>query len=166
MVFIKDCAEVDESRSTSNIGPTPTSISQSDIDTDLEDCCRKKRKVNNKELEAVKLELYISCIEVLKPQDTGKTVSNLSLVSNEEQMFGQTIAETFSRFNDRQKPIAKKRISDVPFAVEMGMYNNSNIQMLPTNVFPQQLPDYSNFSLMRGQCQYEQSNNTQAYHSL
>ena len=54
-------------------------------------------------------------------------------------MFGQIIAETLSRFND-------KRISAVLFEVEMGTYSHNNIQMLPTNVFPQHVPDYYNFN--------------------
>ena len=88
---------------------------------------REKGKAR-KELESMRVELYRNAIQAIK--DSGNH-QELPLQFTEEQAFGRTVSETLSRFSARQKAIARKRISDVLFEVEMGIEN-----MQPNAMFP------------------------------
>ena len=89
---------------------------------------KREKAKSCKELDAMRMELYKNAIEALKEPGNGKL--------SEEAAFGRTVSETLSRFNPRQRAIARKRISDVLFEVEMGVENlQPNSNMLPTG-FP------------------------------
>jgi hypothetical protein len=45
----------------------------------------------------------------------------------EDETFGKTVADTLSRFTGLQKVIAKKKINDVLFELEVGPLNNESI---------------------------------------
>ena len=89
---------------------------------------REKGKAR-KELESMPVELYRNAIESRK--DSGN-YQELPLQFTEEQAFGRSVAETLSRFIAREKAIARKRISDVLFEVEMGIENMQLNAMFPS----------------------------------
>lgn len=65
------------------------------------------------------MEFYKSAIEALKcTQDTP------AVEHTEEESFGKMVAKTLSRFNARQKAIARKKINDVLFEVDIGEMEN------------------------------------------
>lgn len=73
----------------------------------------------------MKAELYKSCIKVLKLNSNEKL--------KEDDTFGKTVADTLSRFTDLQKAIAKKKINDVLFELEVGALNNHE-SITPPNI--------------------------------
>ena len=87
---------------------------------------REKAKVQ-KEVQAARVEFYQSAIEALKCR------TNTSIVElTEEESFGKMVAQTLTRFNARQRAIARKRINDALYEVEIGdIENNPAHTMFP-----------------------------------
>ena len=100
MSCVLRCSEVDNSQSTWNDNapgeaPLPSA---------------RKIKINETS-DVVNVELYKSCIEALKPHPDKKLT--------EDEAFGKTVADTLTRFTGLQKAIAKKKINDVLFELEV-----------------------------------------------
>lgn len=115
MSFILSHNEVDDSRSTwaepeLEVLPTPPG---------------RKRRASRELQEDMKVELYKSCIEALKPSNNVEKGDKNNCLLTEEETFGKTVADTLARFAAPQKAIAKKRISDVLFELEMGAFNDN-----------------------------------------
>ena len=113
MSFVLRCSEVDNSQSTWNEhapgeAPLPSA---------------RKRK-SNEAFEVMKAELYKSCIEALQTSSDEKLT--------EDETFGNTVADTLSHYTGLQKAIAKKKINDVLFELEIGAFNNESINT-PSN---------------------------------
>ena len=87
---------------------------------------REKAKAQ-KEVQAARVDFYQSAIEALKCRP------NTSIAEiTEEESFGKMVAQTLSRFNARQRAIARKRINDVLYEVEIGdIENNPAHSMFP-----------------------------------
>ena len=125
------CNEVDNSQSTWNedelaVAPVPPI---------------RKRK-SSEANEDMKAELYKTCIEALKPSQEGKLT--------EDETFGKTVADILSRFTGLQKVVAKKKINDVLFELEMGAFNNdgissSNAMTSPAVQYIVSTPNFSQF---------------------
>ena len=64
------------------------------------------------------MEIYKNALEALK-----SPVEITDVPATEDQAFGKMDSETLARFSTRQRAVARKRISDVLFEVEMGMEN-------------------------------------------
>ena len=76
-------------------------------------------------MEKAKIEMYHAAIVALiQPCQTFPTNET---GQDELQAFGKSVAETLRRFHPRQRAIAKKRISDVLFDVDM------ETEMIPNN---------------------------------
>ena len=87
---------------------------------------REKAKVQ-KEVQAARVDFYQSAIEALKCRP-----NTLSAEITEEESFGKMVAQTLFRFNARQRAIARKRINNVLYEVEIGdIENNPAHSMLP-----------------------------------
>ena len=119
MAFISSITNVDISKSTCPIVPqdTQSGSGQSGL----------KRRSHSRDDDATdtkKAEFYQTCIEVLKPNNEGST--------SEEATFGKVVADTFARFADTERPIAKKKINDIVFELEMGLYKNYMYQSMQT----------------------------------
>ena len=64
------------------------------------------------------MEIYKNALEALK-----SPVEITDVPAAEDQAFGMMDSEALARFSTRQRAVARKRISDVLFEVEMGMEN-------------------------------------------
>ncbi len=71
-------------------------------------------KFSLNEMKHMKAELYKSCIEALKTSPDEKLT--------EDETFGKTVADTLSHYTGLQKAIAKKKINDVLFELEIGAF--------------------------------------------
>ena len=76
---------------------------------------REKAKAQ-KEVQAARVDFYQSAIEALKCRPN-TSIAELT----EEESFGKMVAQTLSRFNARQRAIARKRINEV----EIGYIENN-----------------------------------------
>lgn len=113
----------------------------------LFDIYKVKRKETAKaqvEMQSARLELYKHAVEFFKKQEPDVSVEKLT----EEEAFGKNVAQTLTRFNPRQRAIAKKKLSDVLFEVEMGNMQQSSMLtddscMFPMNSFVSSAQRYS-----------------------
>ena len=136
MSFVLRSSEVDGSQSTWNehnleveeVAPVPPA---------------RKRKLGEAN-EEMKAELYKTCINALKPINDEKLT--------EDETFGKTVADTLARHTGLPKILAKKKINDVLFELEMGALNDGISQsstMSPTGPGVQYILSTPNFSHFR-----------------
>ena len=116
MQFTKQCQNLDESTSTltctsDSLEDEPQPPSGTTVKT-----AKKKKTSKSGEVSDIKIELWREAIDVLKSGDHDVPVPEVK----ELRSFGKMIEETLTRFNQRQRAVAKKRIGDVLFEVEMG----------------------------------------------
>ena len=120
-----------------------STISSSCLDEDAEPHAKRLKKINAskaEELNNVKIELWKEAINAMKSNDTESTDNE----NSELKSFGKLVEETLTRFNARQRAIARKRINDVLYEVEIGEGFNMMTQLRgnPMPVFSQfQCPD-------------------------
>ena len=132
--FTQHCNDLDESIST---------ISSSCLDEDAEPHAKRLRKIKAskaEELNNVKIELWKEAINVVKSNDTESTDNE----NSELKSFGKLVEETLTRFNARHRAIARKKINDVLYEVEIGEGFNMMTQLRGNHmpVFSQfQCPD-------------------------
>lgn len=120
MMFTRATDVLDSSSSTLD-----ESMKESDEqsgESEIEPSTKKGRRCGKAdsdpaEMEKAKIEMYHAAIAALKqPCQTAPTNDT---GQDELQAFGKSVAETLRRFQPRQIAIAKKRISDVLFDVDM-----------------------------------------------
>ena len=83
---------------------------------------RKIKAAKDEHFNDMKLQLWKEAINIMKTNDSDEKGSDRHSNSevNEVRSFGKLVEDTLSRFNERQRAIAKKRINDVLFELEIG----------------------------------------------
>lgn len=118
MMFAKECYDLDSSTSTLD---DSISCESGDLSTDT-DPPRKKRERGKhkatgdneeKEFHKAKIDMYHAAITALKEP------LPCSAADDEVGAFGKYIVETLKRFNPLQRTIARKKINDVLFSIDM-----------------------------------------------
>jgi hypothetical protein len=111
--FVLQCKDLDES--TSTLTATNT------VDETLQPRGKRQKikESNTQELNDVKLKVWKEALTFMKPDDPEEKYSD-TRQGSELKSFCKVIEETLARFDDRQRAIAKKRINDALFEVEMG----------------------------------------------
>lgn len=115
MQFTKECKEIDDSVCTL----LSTLSTNSGVNSEAHPVPKKRKKEKTQELQDTRVELLRKAIDVLKtPEPENKNTETIP-GEREVNAFGQLITETLYRFSERQRVVAKKRINDVLFEVEM-----------------------------------------------
>lgn len=132
MQFTKECKDIDNSVST---------LTTADNENDLGITSKKRKKESNQmndQIAEARMEFYKQAVQVLKGPEEHKSSDNIDPrpCMREISAFGQVVQETLARFDPMQRVLARKRINDVLYEVEMGLnMNGGNVpqpQMVPS----------------------------------
>lgn len=111
LIFTTVCKDLDVSTSTLDISTDDGVLTPSNK--------KPKKKKTEEEVNVVKMQLWKEAINALKTTEC-KEESPQGHGVKELSTFAKMVEETLLRFNERQRAIAKKRISDVLFEIDIG----------------------------------------------
>ena len=122
LIFTRECRSLDDSTSTlSGVSTSPSpsdSVDEEQSQPPLSSIKRSFKKKKAAKSEDTRIELWREAIDVLKGNENN--INNpVDPETKELISFGKMVEETLTRFNKRQRAVAKKRIGDVLFEVEM-----------------------------------------------
>ena len=122
LIFTRECRSLDDSTSTlSGVSTSPSpsdSVEKEQSQPPLGSIKRSFKKKKAAKSEDTRIELWREAIDVLKGNENN--INNpVDPETKELISFGKMVEETLTRFNKRQRAVAKKRIGDVLFEVEM-----------------------------------------------
>ena len=119
MQFTKECQDIDNSVSTLTSG-------QNENLPSIDQSSKKRKKESNQfnDIAEARIEFFKQAVNVLNSPEEKDPRPCMKEIS----AFGQVVQETLARFNPMQRVLAKKRINDVLYEVEIG-FNMNNVNM-------------------------------------